>query len=215
MSVEAKICGINDPAALDAAARGGARFIGLNFYPPSPRSVTIAEAAALAARAPEGITSVGIFVDPDDETLAATLARVPLDLIQLHGSEAPRRLAEIRARFELPIMKAVKVARREDLDEADSYAAVADRLLFDAKAPKSMKSALPGGNALAFDWQLLAGRRWPRPWMLSGGLDPENLAEAVNISGATVVDVSSGVEARPGRKDPGKITAFLERARSL
>ena len=215
MTVEAKICGINDPGALDAAARGGARYFGLNFYPPSPRSVTAAEAAALAARAPEGIARVGLFVDPDDETLAATLAQVPIDLVQLHGSEAPRRVAEISARFGRPVMKAIKVARREDLEEADAYAAVADRLLFDAKAPKSMKDALPGGNALAFDWKLLAGRRWPLPWMLSGGLDAENLAEAVGISGARAVDVSSGVEERPGRKDPGKIAAFLEAARSL
>ena len=215
MTVEAKICGINDPGALDAAVRGGARYFGLVFYPPSPRSVTVAEAAALAARAPEGIVRVGLFVDPDDETLAATLARVPLDLLQLHGSEAPRRVAEIRARFARPVMKAIKVAREADLDEVAAYAGVVDRLLFDAKAPKTMKGALPGGNALAFDWQLIAGRVWPKPWMLSGGLDAGNLAEAVAVTGAGAVDVSSGVEDRPGRKNLDKIAAFLAAARGL
>ena len=215
MTVEAKICGINAPEALDAAVRGGARYVGLNFYPPSPRSVTAEEAAALAARAPEGVTCVGLFVDPDDETLAATLARVPLDLLQLHGGEAPRRVAEIRARFGRPVMKAIKVAQEADLEEVAAYAGVVDRLLFDAKAPKTMKGALPGGNALAFDWQLIAGRVWPRPWMLSGGLDAGNLAEAVAVTGAGAVDVSSGVEDRPGRKSPDKIAAFLGVARGL
>ncbi len=215
MTVEAKICGINAPEALDAAVRGGACYFGLVFYPPSPRSVTVAEAAALAARAPEGVTRVGLFVDPDDETLAATLARVPLDLLQLHGHEAPRRVAEIRARFARPVMKAIKVAREADLDEVAAYADVVDRLLFDAKAPKTMKGALPGGNALAFDWQLIAGRIWPKPWMLSGGLDAGNLAEAVAVTGAGAVDVSSGVEDRPGRKNLDKIAAFLAAARGL
>ncbi len=215
MTVEAKICGVNAPEALDAAVRGGARYFGLNFYPPSPRSVTVAEAAALAARAPEGVTRVGLFVDPDDETLAATLARVPLDLLQLHGSEAPRRVAEIRARFARPVMKAIKVAQAADLDEVAAYAGVVDRLLFDAKAPKTMKGALPGGNALAFDWQLIAGRVWPRPWMLAGGLDAGNLADAVAVTGAGAVDVSSGVEDRPGRKSLDKIAAFLAAAKSL
>ncbi len=215
MTVEAKICGINAPEALDAAVRGGARYVGLNFYPPSPRSVTAEEAAALAARAPEGVTCVGLFVDPDDETLATTLARVPLDLLQLHGGEAPRRVAEIRARFGRPVMKAIKVAQEADLEEVAAYAGVVDRLLFDAKAPKTMKGALPGGNAFAFDWQLIAGRVWSRPWMLSGGLDADNLAEAVGVTGAGAVDVSSGVEDRPGRKSLDKIAAFLGVARGL
>ncbi len=215
MSVETKICGVNSAAALDAAARGGARYFGLVFYPPSPRAVTPQQAAALAARAPDGIARVGLFVDPDDEALSAALARVPLDLLQLHGAEPPRRVAEIRARFARPVMKVVKVAREEDLEAVSDYASVADRLLFDAKAPKSMKGALPGGNALAFDWQLIAGRRWPLPWMLSGGLDAGNLADAVRISGAHAVDVSAGVEERPGVKSPDKIAAFLAAAEAL
>lgn len=215
MTLEAKICGISTPEALDAAVAGGAAYIGLVFYPPSPRALTPDRAAVLAGRAPPGVTRVGLFVDPEDDLLAATLARVPLDLLQLHGSEAPRRVAEIRMRFSRPVMKAIKVARAEDLDEVDDYAPVADRLLFDAKAPKGMTSALPGGNALAFDWQLISGRSWPKPWMLSGGLDAENLAEAVRITGARRVDVSSGVEDRPGAKNTDKIAAFLATAKTL
>jgi phosphoribosylanthranilate isomerase len=215
MPVEAKICGIITPEALEAAVTGGAALFGLNFYPPSPRAVTADQAAALANRAPPGITRVGLFVDPDDALLESTLARVPLDLLQLHGQEAPRRVTEIRARFGQPVMKVIKVASAEDLEQAAAYGPVADRFLFDAKAPKDLKGALPGGNALSFDWQLLAGRTWPRPWMLSGGLDADNLAEAVRISGARQVDVSSGVEERPGIKSAGKIAAFLAAAQAL
>jgi phosphoribosylanthranilate isomerase len=213
--IDAKICGINSPEALAAAGKGGARFVGFVFYPRSPRAVTAGEAAALAVRVPSGVSKVGLFVDPDDDQLAATLARVALDLLQLQGSEPPGRVAQIRDRFGLPIMKAIKVATAEDLAGAEDYLGVVDRLLFDAKAPATMKNALPGGNAVAFDWRLLAGRSWTRPWMLSGGLDAGNLAEAVGISGARAVDVSSGVEARPGVKSPEKIAAFLDQARSL
>ncbi len=215
MPLECKICGVRTPEAVAAAAAGGAAWIGLNFYPPSPRAVTPAEAAALAADAPPGLKTVGLFVDPDDDTLAATLAEVGFDLLQLHGGETPERLAAIRARFGLPVMKAIRVAEAADLEAAAAYQPVADRLLFDAKPPKSMKNALPGGNALAFDWRLLAGRRWARPWMLSGGLDASNLAEAVRISGASAVDVSSGVESAPGIKDPARIAAFLAAASGL
>ena len=215
MPVEAKICGINSPEALSAALGGGARFVGLVFYPPSPRAVTPEAAAGLARRVPAGVTKVGLFVDPDDDLLSGTLGRVALDLLQLHGAEAPRRVAEIRARFGLPVMKAVKVAKAADLDPAEAYLGVADRLLFDAKAPAAMTDALPGGNALAFDWRLLSGRTWSKPWMLSGGLDPDNLAEAVRISGARAVDVSSGVEERPGVKSAERIAAFLAAAREL
>ncbi len=215
MPIEVKICGITSAAAMDAATGGGARLVGLVFYPPSPRCLGLAEAAALAARVPAGVIKVGVFVDPDDEQLAATLERVPVDLIQLHGAETPRRLAEIRARFDRPVMKAIKVAAAEDLETAGPYLGVVDRLLFDAKPPKHMTDALPGGNALAFDWRLLAGHTWRRPWILSGGLGPDNLAEAVEISGARAVDVSSGVEARPGVKDLAKIAAFLGAARAL
>ena len=213
MSIEVKICGVNTPEALAAAVEGGAEYVGLNFYPPSPRSVTPDRAAALAAQAPQRLCKVGLAVDLDDAALAAILAAVPLDLLQLHGQESPARVAEIKERFGLPVMKAVKIAGAEDVAAAEAYFRVADRLLFDAKPPKEMTGALPGGNALAFDWQLLAGKTWPIPWMLSGGLDPENVAEAARISGARAVDVSSGVEDRPGLKNPDKIRAFLAAAK--
>jgi phosphoribosylanthranilate isomerase len=215
MSVETKICGVNSAEAVAAAVTGGARYLGFVFYPPSPRAVTTEQAAALAAKVGPGCLKVGLFVDPDDATLAEVLGRVPLDLLQLHGSETPRRVAQIRAAFGVPTMKAIKVARAEDLEPVAGFAGAADRLLFDAKAPKTMKNALPGGNALSFDWRLLAGRRWPLPWMLSGGLKPENIREAVEISGARALDVSSGVEERPGVKSPALIADFLERSRGL
>ncbi len=213
MSIEVKICGVTTPAALRATVEAGAEYLGLNFYPPSPRSVTPDQAAALTAAAPPRLCKVGLFVDVEDETIAKTLAAVGLDMLQLHGGESPARVAEIRARFGLPVMKAVKIAGPEDLAAAEAYFRAADRLLFDAKPPKEMTGALPGGNALAFDWRLLAGKTWPLPWMLAGGLDPENVAEAVRISGARAVDVVSGVEDRPGLKNPNKIRAFLAAAK--
>jgi phosphoribosylanthranilate isomerase len=215
MTIEVKICGINTAEAMAAATGGGAGLVGLVFYPPSPRCLRPAEAAALTVRVPPAVVKVGVFVDPDDALLSTVLGQVPIELVQLHGSEAPDRVAEIKKRFGRPVMKAIKVAESADLDTAKRYLQVADRLLFDAKPPKQMIDALPGGNALSFDWRLLAGRVWPLPWMLSGGLDRENLAEAVEISGARAVDVSSGVEDRPGVKDPAKIAAFLEAARAL
>jgi len=215
MPIDAKICGVKTPESVAAAARGGAAYIGLNFYPPSPRAVTPAQASALARQTPPQVKRVGLFVDPDDDTLAAVTAEVPLEILQLHGGETPRRLADIKARFGLPVMKAIKVATAEDIAAAEDYLQLADLLLFDAKAPKTLKNALPGGNAIAFDWRLLAGRRWTRPWMLSGGLDADNLAEAVGITCARAVDVSSGVEDSPGNKSPEKIAAFLETAHGL
>ena len=215
MAVETKICGVNSVAALEAATAGGADMIGLQFYPPSPRYLPPEQAAALARQVPQGMVKVALLVEPDDATLESILALVPLDMIQLHGAETPRRVAEIRGRFDLPVMKAIKVAVAEDFDSVAPYLQVADRLLFDAKPPKHMTGALPGGNAVSFDWRLLAGRSWAKPWMLSGGLDPDNLAEAVNISGARAVDVSSGVEDQPGAKSPEKIADFLAKARAL
>lgn len=215
MPVEAKICGINSSAALEAALTGGARWIGLVFYPPSPRSLSSAEAAALAQAAEGRAIRTGLFVDPDDTLLESTLREVPLDLLQLHGKEAPERVREVRSRFGLPVMKAVPVAGPEDVEAADRWTGAADRILFDAKPPRDMKGALPGGNALSFDWKLLGGRSWSVPWMLSGGLTADNVAEAVRISGAAAVDVSSGVETRPGLKDPEKIAGFLRAVASL
>lgn len=215
MPVAAKICGVNSSDAVAAAVAGGARFIGFVFYPPSPRAVSPAAAALLGGAVPAGVCRVGLFVDPKDGQLADTLAIAPLDMLQLHGRESPQRLREIRERWKLPVMKALSIAGQADVDAAAVYTDAADWLLFDAKPPPQMRGALPGGNAISFDWQLLAGRSWARPWMLSGGLNAGNLAEAVRISGAHVVDVSSGVEDRPGRKNPEKIAEFLRCAASL
>ena len=215
MSVAAKICCLTSAEAVAAVVAGGARFAGFVFYPPSPRDVTPEQAAGLAARLAPGITRVGVFVDPDDALLEKILAKVPLDLLQFHGSETPERLAAVKDRFRLKLMKAIKVAGESDLQAANAFFGVADWLMFDAKPPKDLAGALPGGNALAFDWELLRARRWPLPWMLSGGLNPDNLAEAARISRAEVLDVSSGVERRPGEKDPEKIRAFLARTKAL
>lgn len=215
MSVEAKICGVSDMAAIAAAAAGGATYIGLNFYPPSPRAVSPDQAAALTGQTPRGLKKVGVFVTPDDALLTEITTRVSLDILQLHGGEDPRRVAEVRARFGLPVMKAIRVSGPEDLEAVATFGAVADLLMFDAKPPRSLKNALPGGNAVAFDWRILAGRAYPKPWLLAGGLAIGNLAEAVSISGAETVDVSSGVEDEPGRKSPAKIADFLDRARTL
>ncbi len=212
MAIEVKICGLNAPEAVRAAAVGGARYAGFVFYPPSPRAVTPTEAAALAAPLPPGVAKVGVFVDPDEDLLAAVMGALPLDLIQLHGSEDPRRVATIRERHGCKVMKVFKVSAPEDLEPVSAFASVADLFMFDAKPPKHLDNTLPGGNAIAFDWRILAGRDWPRPWLLSGGLDADNLAEAVAISGARAVDVSSGVEERPGVKSPDRIASFLAEA---
>lgn len=210
MTVEAKICGINDATAMRTAVAAGASFVGLVFYPPSPRAVGPEEAAELAALVPDGVTKVGLFVDPGDDLIDTILAAVPLEMLQLHGSETPERCAELRERTRLPVMKAIKVAGTDDIDSAGNYLGSVDWLMFDAKAPKDMPGALPGGNALSFDWTLLSGRTWPVPWMLAGGIHPANVVAAVTASGARVVDVSSGVESEPGRKDPGRIEALLK-----
>lgn len=215
MTLEVKICGIKTAQAVAAAVNGGADYIGLNFYPPSPRALSPKQAHAIAAQIPARVKKVALVVDADDATLGEICAAVPLDLLQLHGNESPERIARIKALFGLPVMKAVKVATRGDIDAAQAYGLIADRLLFDAKAPSDMKGALPGGNALAFDWTLLAGRSWPVPWMLAGGLHADNLAAAVQASHARAVDVSSGVEDKPGVKNPAKIQAFLDAARAL
>lgn len=210
--VKAKICGISTPETMQAALDGGARWVGLVFFPKSPRNVSIATAAELSRMVGTGTRVVGLFVDPTDALLDDVTGQVPLDLIQLHGGETPERVAAIRARFNLPVMKAVKVGEPADLDAAATYEPVADMLLFDAKPPKG--AVLPGGNGVSFDWSLLAGRVWGKPWMLSGGLDPANVAQAIRATGATSVDVSSGVEDAPGRKNPDLIRAFLRAAAS-
>lgn len=215
MSVRAKICGINNRSALDAAIAGGASHVGFNFYPPSPRALSDDAAQVLASVVPAGIAKVGLLVDEPDEVINRILRTVPLDILQLHGKETPARAGQIRARFKRPVMKAIKIAGAADIAVTEQYFEVADWLLFDAKPPADMTGALPGGNALSFDWRLLAGRGWPLPWMLSGGLNIDNVAEAARISGTTVVDVSSGVEERLGVKSPAKIAAFLARVKEL
>jgi phosphoribosylanthranilate isomerase len=214
MSVAAKICGLSSGEAVKAAVVGGAAYLGFVFYPPSPRAVTPAKAALLCAAVPTGISRVGLFVDADDDTIGAVLAETQIDVLQFHGHESPERVAAAKLRFARPVMKVVAIAGPEDVLNAARYEEVADLLLFDAKPPRR-PDALPGGNGLAFDWSLIAGRSWRREWMLSGGLTAELLPEAVRISGATVVDVSSGVESRPGEKDLDKISAFLAAARAL
>ncbi|MDT1063734.1 phosphoribosylanthranilate isomerase [Paracoccus sp. CPCC 101403] len=210
MSVSVKICGLNDPQAVDAAIKAGARYLGFVFFPKSPRHVTPLQAASLVADVPLGIARVGLFVNPDDATLESTLATVPLDVIQLHGSETPQRVTEVKALTGLPVMKAVGVAEPEDLEAVWDYGLVADMLLIDAKAPKD--AALPGGNGLAFDWRILAGRQILKPWLLAGGLTPDNVAQAIRLTRAQGVDVSSGVESAPGVKDAEKIRNFIARA---
>jgi phosphoribosylanthranilate isomerase len=212
MTIETKICGIRTPEVLEAAAKHGARWVGFNFYPPSPRSVAPDLGAELARMVPTGLRSVGLFVDPTEDELGAVLGRVPLDVIQLHGSETPARVAEIRGRWSMPVMKAIKIATVEDLAAVAAYEAVADRLLFDAKPPKGVAS-LPGGNGLVFDWSILSGRSWSKPWMLAGGLTEANVAEAIARTGATAVDVASSIEERPGYKTPERVQGFLAAVR--
>jgi phosphoribosylanthranilate isomerase len=214
MSVAAKICGLSSEAAVEAAVAGGAAYVGFVFYPPSPRAIGPARARALCAAVPAGMQRVALFVDADDAAIETVLAAAPIDILQFHGGETPERVAAAKRRFGRKVMKAIPVAGPEDVAAAAPYEDAADLLLFDAKPPRR-PNALPGGNGLAFDWHLIAGRAWRLPWMLSGGLTAALLPEAVRISGATAVDVSSGVERLPGDKDPGKIHAFLEVARGL
>ena len=207
---QVKICGLREPVHVAAAVEAGARYLGFVFFPKSPRAVTPAQAAELAGGVPPGIARVGLFVDPGDALLEQVLAQAPLDVIQLHGRESPARVAEVRSLTGLPVMKAVGIAGPEDLPALMDYGLVADMLLVDAKPPKD--AVLPGGNGLAFDWRLLVGRRWLRPWLLAGGLTPGNVAEAIRLTGAKGVDVSSGVESAPGQKDSALIRAFIAAA---
>ncbi len=209
MSIAIKFCGLTRPQDVQGAVAAGARYVGFVFFPRSPRHLTLDHARPLALAVPPGIAKVALTVDADDAALAALLDRVPVDILQLHGHESPARVAQVRARFGLPVMKALGIASAADLTQIDVYSGVADQLLIDAKPPQD--AALPGGNGLSFDWQLLAGRKsWARPWMLAGGLTPQNVAQAVQLTGARQVDVSSGVETAPGIKDAGHMTAFAE-----
>jgi phosphoribosylanthranilate isomerase len=213
MAVGVKICGLSDEAGVSAAVDGGAAMVGFVFFPPSPRSVTVERAAELTKTVPDSIIRVGLVVDADDEWLGEIAADAGIDLLQLHGGETPERVREIRERFGLPVMKVVPVLEAEDVAAADKFQDAADRLMFDAKPP--VGASRPGGNARAFDWSLLSGIDSRLRWILAGGLTAQNVAEAVKISRAAFVDVSSGVEDAPGRKSPEKIRAFLKAAVAL
>lgn len=211
MNVRVKICGLREPAHVAAAVGAGAAYVGFVFFAKSPRHVGIPDAAALTAAVPPGVAKVALTVNASDAELDAITATVPLDMLQLHGSESPGRVAEVRARYGLPVMKAIGVAAEADLAAIQTFGRVADQLLIDAKPPEG--AALPGGNGIVFDWRLVARKYWPCPWMLAGGLTPGNVAEAIRLTGARQVDVSSGVESAPGVKDEGMIRAFLAAAR--
>ena len=215
MGTLVKICGLNDPASMTAAAEAGADMIGLVFYPPSPRAVTPERAIELAASVTDGPVRVALAVDPDNRLVSEITATGVIDMIQLHGHETPTRVSEIKARSGLPVMKALRIATAPDVAGAAHYDGVADQILFDAKAPKDLAGALPGGNGLRFDWSLMVGLRLNTPWMLSGGLDAENVAQAISLTAAPAVDTSSGVEDRPGVKNPSKISAFIEAVRAV
>ena len=208
--IRTKFCGLSRPEDVTAAANAGAAYVGFVFFPKSPRNVSIEQAAALAVTVPVGIAKVALVVNASDAELDAIVEAVPLDMLQLHGAESVERVREVRARYGLPVMKAVGVADADDVPALDAYAMAADQLLIDAKPPKN--ADLPGGNGLSFDWRLIAGKSWPVPWMLAGGLTPDNAAEAVAMTGARQLDVSSGVEASVGVKDGTLMTSFAEAA---
>jgi phosphoribosylanthranilate isomerase len=206
-----KICGLTEPATLDAAVAAGCDHVGFVFFPRSPRHLDFDRAAGLAARVPGTVKRVGVFVDPDDGLLEIAIRAGRLDALQLHGEEPPARVADVKRRFGLEVWKAVPVRTRGDIEAARAYRGSADRLLFDAKAPKG--ADLPGGNGLRFDWRLLEGTSIGMPWGLSGGLDPASVADAIGATGAPLVDVSSGVEDAPGVKSADKIKAFIKAVR--
>ena len=210
--VRVKICGVTSQQLMRDVGNAGAQYAGLVFFEKSPRNLSLDKARSIALEAPTGLAKVALVVNPSDRFLDSLTTTVPLDMIQLHGSETPERVSEIKQKTGLPVMKAIGVAEKNDLKKLDVYATVADQLMVDAKPAKD--AILPGGNGYAFDWSLLQGRRWTGPWMLAGGLNPENVAQAIAITGAQQIDVSSGVEIRPGEKDKQKINAFVRAAQT-
>ena len=211
--IAVKICGLITAEDIAAAAAAGARYLGFNFFPKSPRYVDLPTAAALAADVPLGVAKVALVVDADDAFLDALTAQVGIDMIQLHGQEPPERVAQVKERYGLPVIKAIGIAGPDDVAKIDIYARVADQLLIDAKAPKG--ADLPGGNGIPFDWTLIANKKyWTVPWMLAGGLTVDNVAEAIRLTGAKQVDLASAVESSPGRKDPAKMRAFIKAAQT-
>lgn len=212
-SVRAKICGLTKPADITAVAKAGAAYAGFVFFAKSPRNLPLDAAASLTRMVPPGLCKVALTVDADDAALDAIVEAAAIDMLQLQGKESPARVSAVKARYGLPVMKAVGIGAAEDVARLDDFVAVADQILVDTKSPKG--AALPGGNGVAFDWGLIAGRRWPLPWMLAGGLTPETVSAAVAQTGARQVDVSSAVERAPGDKDPAKIQAFCAAVAAL
>ncbi len=210
--IQIKICGLSEPNHVRTAVDAGARYLGFNFFQKSPRYVSLARARDLAALVPAGVAKVALTVNATDSELDELVSSMGWDMLQLHGSESPDRVNDIKARFGLPVMKALGVATEADLPPLAEYGRVADQILVDAKPAKD--ATLPGGNGLTFDWRLIAGRRWAVPWMLAGGLNAHNVAQAARLTGAQQVDVSSGVENAPGQKDVAKIRAFIQAAQS-
>ena len=211
MDTKVKICGLTTPDSIAAAAAAGVTYVGYNFFAKSPRYADPDLARSLALETPVGVAKVGLVVNADDEFLDHLTSKVPLDMIQLHGGESPERVAEVRARYRLPVIKAIGIATSEDTKQIDVYGQVADMLLVDAKAPKD--AVLPGGNGLPFDWQLVNRKFWPKPWMLAGGLTAQNVGLAVQMTGARQVDTASGVESAPGVKDAKLMAEFIQAAR--
>lgn len=205
-----KICGVRTRADAVAAAEAGAAYIGLVFYDRSPRGLTLGDARWIAEGAPRSLVRVVLTVDAADEALDAIASMVPFEMLQLHGRETPERVVAVRERYSVPVMKAVGIRGEEDLEALRDYERAADQLLVDARPPSGADR--PGGTGASFDWRLIQGRRWKTPWMLAGGLTPDNVAEAVRETAADQVDVSSGVESRPGEKDPDRIAAFIRAA---
>lgn len=209
---EVKICGLTRVTDVHAAVQAGADYLGLTFFPASKRAITLDQATVLLAEIPSHVTKTALVVDPDD-ALLDQLVGLGFELLQLHGQEPPNRVADVRARTGLPVMKAIGIRTEDDVPLIDLYAPVADRLMIDAKPPEG--DPVPGGHGVAFDWRLIAGRTWTRPWMLAGGLTPDNVADAVRLTGTPTADVASGVESSPGIKDHAKIKAFVAAAKGI
>jgi len=203
-----KICGLTTLGTLSAAVASGASYVGFVFFEKSPRHLRIKQASIMAKSVPTGICKTALVVDPTDQELDTLLGAVPIDMIQLHGHETAERVSEVKQRFGLPVMKAVGISDETDLNQLNEFSRVSDQILVDAKPPKDAN--IPGGNGLAFDWRLIAGRRWPTPWMLAGGLTNKNVAEAARLTGARQFDVSSGVETLTGVKDIQLISDFIQ-----
>ena len=208
--VRSKLCGLTTVRDIDAAARAGADYVGFVFFAKSPRNLEFSKARELALRVPADVSKVALVVDADNAFLDQIMASVPLDMLQLHGLESPERVSEVKARYGLPVMKALGIATAQDVALAQTYAGVADQLLLDAKPLAGHD--LPGGNGLSFDWTLLSGKNWSLPWMLAGGLTPSNVGNAMSMSGARQVDVSSGIEISPGEKSPELMAEFVVQA---